>query len=126
MTKSVLIIDEDSWLLDHYRRIIEKEGYSVHCVSSGEDAIEVIDSSPPSAICMDLSFGASSAMSLLHEMQSYVDTARIPVIAFSSISDLSTENLYPYGVSKLLHAATMTPADILNALNGVCYADDTV
>jgi DNA-binding response OmpR family regulator len=126
MNKSILILDEDPWLLDHYRRIIEKEGYTVQSASTGEDAIEMIDNSPPSALCMNLSLGASSAIALLHELQSYVDTARIPVIAFTDLLDLSTENLEPYGVRKLLYTATMRPSDILNSIKSVCYAVDSM
>ncbi len=51
----------------------------------------------------------------LNELRSYPDTIETPVILISSLN-LTNERLAPYGITKILDKATMTPEDIQIAI----------
>ena len=54
---------------------------------------------------------------LLHELQSYDDLGRIPVVVCTtSANDITLEQLRPYGVRLLLDKVSMHPDDIAKAV----------
>jgi len=59
-------------------------------------------------------------MALLHELQSHVDLARIPVIMISSMAErLEQKKLAHYGVRQVLDKESVTPEGMLQAVRGV-------
>ena len=52
--ESVLIVDDVNEQREIAKEILEKLGYSVHTVSSGEAAVEFVKSSPPDIIILDM------------------------------------------------------------------------
>jgi hypothetical protein len=58
---------------------------------------------------------------LLHELVSYDDTAKIPVVLFSAAlpRDLDEETLRAYGVVAALDKTTVKPAQVVRTISGV-------
>lgn len=119
MSGQILIIESEPWLGDHYQQTLERHGYAVVRASDGHTAIDMIDDNPPSAIVMSVLMHGPSAFALLHELQSYTDTAKIPVVMSSSLSDLALEDLKPYGVHRLIDSTSMQPSDVVGAVRSV-------
>jgi DNA-binding response OmpR family regulator len=112
MNQTVLIIESEPWLGDQYQQSLERHDFGVMRSSNAYTAIDMIDQQPPVAIIMSLLLNGPGAIGLLHELQSYVDTARIPVIVCSSLPNLQLDELRPYGVQRLIDTTTMQPDDI--------------
>lgn len=121
MSQGVLIVESEPWLGDHYQRTFEKHGFSVTRASHAYIAIDMIDENPPAAIVLSLMLNGPSALALLHELQSYVDTGDIPVVVCSSLPQISLEELRPYGVQRLLDSTSMQPNDVVGAVRSVLY-----
>ncbi len=119
MSGNVLIVESEPWLGDHYERILAGEGFAVVRASNAYSAMDLIDEKLPAAIIMSLSLSGASSLALLHEMQTYVDTAKVPVIVCSSLKQLSLDELRPYGVRQLLDSTTMHPQDLVAAIRSV-------
>lgn len=119
MTGPVLVVESDTWLGDHYERQLTRHGFVVARAGDPYTAIDVIDEVRPSAIVMSMFLAGSSGLSLLHELQTYTDTARIPVIVCDSPTHFTLDELRPYGVQKLLDPLTMLPDDIVMAVRSV-------
>ncbi|USN96337.1 MAG: response regulator [Candidatus Nomurabacteria bacterium] len=117
--KTVLIVESEPWLGDHYERVLTKNGFTVSRASNGYAAIDMIDEKLPEAIVMSLLLSGTSGLGLLHELQTYVDTAKIPVIVCGGQLDLKLEDLEPYGVKRLLDSASMRPDDVVAAVRSV-------
>lgn len=119
--KNVLIVEDDSWLANNHLTIMSVSGYEASAVSSSEAAIERIDNKAPDVIVLDVMLEGGTAFALLHELQSYEDTARIPVILCSNIPGelLDHAALERYGVRVVLDKSTMRPYDLLNAVEQV-------
>lgn len=119
MIQSVLVIESEPWLGDHYQRNLEKNGFEVSRATNAYTAIDVIDDNPPVVIIMSLLLSGAVGIGLLHELQSYVDTAKIPVIICTSPVTVDLDDLRPYGVERLIDSSTMRPNDITAAVRSV-------
>lgn len=120
MSKSILIVEDDKWLAENYSRSLISAGYdttiSLHAIA----AINIIDDIHPDAIVLDVLLTGSTAFTLLHELQSYDDTGKIPIIICTNLaSELSIDDLVPYGVNKILDKTTMMPDDLIAAVKSV-------
>lgn len=114
---SILIIEDDRWLAEQYVRVLSKIGYKTTIVSSALEAINTIDDTPVDAIVLDVLLTGTTAFTLLHELQSYGDTGAIPIILCTNIaSELSLDDLKPYGVKRILDKTIMVPDDLVIAL----------
>jgi len=115
--KRVLLVDDDQWLVELMARALQKAGYAVDMVRDAVAAIQQVDTRCPDIIVLDLFMPGPNGIVLLHELQSYVDTARVPVVlCTNSAGDVSPEWLAPYGVCRVLDKTTMEPADVVAAI----------
>lgn len=119
MSETVLIIESEPWLGDHYEQSLQKSGYAVARAMNPYTAIDMIDEHQPAAIVMSLLLSGAGGLGLLHELQTYVDTAAIPVVVCSSLPNIKLEDLKPYGVMRLLNSTTMQPNDVALAVRSV-------
>jgi len=119
--KNVLIVEDDSWLANNHITIMTVSGYEAKAVSSSEAAIIQIDDKAPDVIVLDVMLEGGTAFALMHELQSYEDTARIPIILCSNIPGelLDHSALERYGVRIVLDKSTMRPYDLLSAVEQV-------
>lgn len=119
MSQTVLVVESESWLGDHYVRTLEKYGYQTRYATNGFTAIDMIDDELPGVIIMSLLLSGTGGLGLLHELQTYIDTAKIPIIVCSSRTVVTLEELQPYGVRLLLDSKLMKPDDIVAAVRSV-------
>ncbi len=116
----VLIVEDDDWLAAQHQRVLEKSGYETAVSPHALDAIVAIDAEKPDVIVLDILLTGSTGFTLMHELQSYSDTAKIPVVICSNVADdLRFEEVEPYGVRRIIDKATMLPDDIVAAVRGV-------
>lgn len=119
-TRSVLIVEDDSWLGEQQSRVLQKAGFKVSVSPHAIAAMTAIDAAQPDAIVLDVLLTGSTAFTLLHELQSYGDTNGIPIIICTNLaSELSLDNLAPYGVRRILDKTTMVPDDLVTAVRSV-------
>jgi DNA-binding response OmpR family regulator len=119
-TATILIVEDDDWLAEQHARVLTKAGYKVAVALHALAAIQAIDDVTPDVIILDVLLTGSTAFALLHELQSYGDTGDIPIILCTNLaSELSADDLEPYGVKKILDKTTMTPDDLVVALRSV-------
>jgi CheY-like chemotaxis protein len=118
--KTVLIVEDDDWLAEQYARILTKNGYKVEVTLHALAAIRVVDKNTPDIIILDVLLTGSTAFAFMNELQSYGDTGDIPIILCTNLaSDLSIENLAPYGVKVILDKTTMQPNDLVVAISSL-------
>jgi two-component system cell cycle response regulator CpdR len=60
----ILVVDDDSIILDLVKRILECEGLAVHCVASGEEALEKIKERTFSLMITDLNMPGLNGLEL--------------------------------------------------------------
>lgn len=119
MSASIVVIEDDVWMSEYYSRILTREGYQVHVAMNALDAIDSIDRQRPDVLLMDMLLTGSTALALLHELQSHSDLANIPVILATNLAEqIKMDDVKGYGVRRILDKATMQPSDIVAAIRG--------
>lgn len=119
MSRTVFILENDKWLGDHYQQTLESQDFKVIRSDDPHEAMDMIDDELPDVIVMSLMFNGSGGIGLLHELQSYVDTAKIPIIFCTAQTSVPLEDWEPYGVKKLLNSSNMKPGDLTAAVRSV-------
>ncbi len=116
----VLVIESEPWLGEHFERSLQKHGFSVVVTSNAYSAMDIIDETQPDVIVMGLLLSGAGGLSLLHELQSYTDTADVPVIVCSGATHtVRLEDLRAYGVQRVLDTGTMRPDDLPATIKSV-------
>ena len=116
----VVLVEDDTLLARHYRRVLTSAGYKVRHAEHALTAIDYIDEIKPDIIVADMLLTASTVMPLLHELRSHDDLAKIPIVIVTNIAEaVSLETLRPYGVVRLLDKTTMRPDDLIAAIRSI-------
>lgn len=117
MSQLLYVVEDDFWQAEQYQRILRSAGYTVECFNNGVDAIAAIDQTPPKAIVLDMLLAGTTGITLLHELQSYTDTGRVPILLCTNLAEqLKLSELQPYGVYRILDKTTMLPQDLVTAV----------
>lgn len=116
----VLVVESEPWLGEQFQRTLQKHGFETGLTSNAYSAIDMVDTMHPDIIVMGLLLSGAGGLGLLHELQSYTDTAKVPVIVCSDeTARISLEELRPYGVQRVLDTGTMQPNDLAAAVRSV-------
>ncbi len=114
---TILLVEDHAWFAEQQQRVLEKANYHVVCAYSPQSAIDSFEQHQPQAIILDMLLAHNTAMALLHELQSYQETAHIPVVLYTAQAEaLAQSALASYGVVALLDKTTMRPSDTVRAL----------
>ena len=115
--KLVLLVDDEAWLTERMADVLKKSGYDVTIAPNAVDAVQQIDARRPDILFLDMFMPGPNGIVLLHELQSYTDTATIPVVlCTNNASDMVLEQFAPYGVCRILDKTAMEPSDIVAAV----------
>ncbi|MCL2869696.1 response regulator [Candidatus Saccharibacteria bacterium] len=113
--KRIYVVEDDDLLALHYKRLLN--GYDVRVFSNGIDAMAAIDKNLPSCIVLDLMLDGPSGFALLNELQSYTDTAKIPIIVCSNLASELGGQLQGYNISYIIDKTTMSVDDLRQAVH---------
>lgn len=112
--KRVLIIEDDQWFLSLVKKTLEREKFTVMAASNTIEGMATINETVPDAIILDFFMPGPNALVLLHELQSYDDTAKVPVIlCTNNANDIPKDAISAYGVVAVLDKTTMHPDDVV-------------
>ena len=100
------------------RALLKKANYNILHFTDAITAMSQLDDAFPDLIFLDVLLNGPNGFTLLNELSSYLDTAKIPIILLSSL-DLQDANLSEYNIVQILHKDTMTPTEIQEAVRRV-------
>lgn len=110
---SIYIIEDDPDFASCIARYIKKSNIMSPLIFHNViDAIQSIDTSFPSLIFLDILLTGPDGFTLLNELASYPDTARIPIVIISSLN-LQNQDLSSYGVIATLRKDSLTPQEVI-------------
>lgn len=114
-----LIIEPDTWLAEVWVEACRRAGHTMTQVRDGLAAIDACDNIRPEVILLEIILPGPNGISLLHELQSHADFAQIPVIVVSNLTTVTAENLHQYGVREVFCKDTVTPLQLVDAIDRV-------
>jgi DNA-binding response OmpR family regulator len=115
MKKSILLIEDDIWLAESFQAALVAHNHEVNAFTSAHEAMHAIDKTPPDLIVADVLLGDHTTFTLFHELQSYADTANIPIVLCTGVdtNTLTQADLQAYGIVAVLNKSTVTPDQLL-------------
>ena len=80
MRSTVLIVDDDPTVTDHFSRILRLEGYDVVCAYSGEQGLSLVERIHPDAMVLDLQMRAMGGLELLERFRTMSHLMDVPAV----------------------------------------------
>ena len=107
----IFVIDDNEIMAECIARACGKD-VEVRTFTNAIAAMETIsDGKVPDLIFLDILLDGPDGFTLLNELVSYSDTAKIPVVVVTSL-DLGGKDLSVYGVAGVLQKEKMKPQEI--------------
>ncbi len=90
MRGRILIVDDVEENRTVLARRLDREGYAVHSVASGEEALRVLADGAFDLVLLDVLMPGMDGFAVLERIKGNVEMRRIPVIMISALDDLSS------------------------------------
>lgn len=125
----VLIVEDDKLLSEMYQEAFELANHEVIAADGAQDALNKLDKEEADIdfLLLDMLLPGRSGVEILHELSSYVDWQKIPVIMMSDIVRedirISDENLMKYGISKIIYKPATSPSKIVKLAEEVASSE---
>ncbi len=85
MSKKILLIEDDNFLVEMYKIKFEKEGYKVATALNGDEGINQARKEKPDLILLDLVLPEKDGYEVLEVLKKDEQTKAIPVIILSNL-----------------------------------------
>ncbi len=85
----ILAVDDEEDILTLLKYNLEREGYLVDCVETGEEALEHAVAVRPDAILLDLMLPGRDGIEVCRELRKNPDTKNVPIIMLTAKSEES-------------------------------------
>jgi two-component system alkaline phosphatase synthesis response regulator PhoP len=90
-TKTILLADDEQFVLVAYKDGLEHAGYNVVLAHDGAETLEVMKSARPDLVLLDLIMPKLNGFEVLQAVQADPELAGIPIAVFTNLSQLSDE-----------------------------------
>ena len=79
----VVVVDDDAYVVDVLRAVLESRGYEVIGVTEGAHAFDAVEAARPAAVVLDLAMPGRDGHDVLRRIRQSVATADVPVVIVS-------------------------------------------
>ena len=105
----IYVVDSDPIMAECVARACG--GCDARIMTDAVAAVQALAEGVPDLIFLEIMLVGPDGFTLLNELVSYEDTAKVPVVIVTGL-DLAGRDLSDYGVVKVLDKSKMKPADI--------------
>lgn len=116
----ILMVDDDTFLLDMYSKRLKNEGYDAMTFNSAQDAFEYLKSgNEVDLMLIDIIMPGMSGLEFLQKLKEENVSSESIKIVLSNMGDQSEaiEKGQNLGVTKYMVKAESTPSDVLGLVN---------
>jgi len=115
--KKILIVEDETFLIEMYKTKFEIENFQVISAISSEQAIKILKKDIPDLILLDILLPRKSGITFLREVKQIRKVSKVPVIIFSNYDDSKTrEEAKQLGVEDYLIKTEFTPKQLLTKI----------
>ncbi|HYS81901.1 MAG TPA: response regulator [Anaeromyxobacteraceae bacterium] len=95
-TINVLLVEDDEGLRKAVERGLTKAGYSVAAAGSGREALELVRTSTPDAVVMDVLLPDSGGLGIARAMRQHRELRSLPILFVTALSPAAVrDTLFP-------------------------------
>jgi DNA-binding response OmpR family regulator len=123
MTKEkikILIVEDDSFLLNMYATKFELEGFKVSTADDGDKGVKMAQKEMPDIILLDIMLPKMNGFEVLRELKANEETKPIPVILLTNLSQKSEiDQGLALGAKDYLIKAHFMPSEVVEKIKKV-------
>ena len=82
--EKVLVVDDEEDILELVRYNLTREGYDVHCLTTGEQALARVKEERPDLIVLDLMLPGTDGLEVCRLLKSNSETEQIPIVMLTA------------------------------------------
>ena len=118
MFKKILIIDDETLLVNMYKTALTTQGYEVSSAESGDEGLVKIKSVKPDLVLLDIMLPKVTGPEILDAMKANPELAKIPVIMLTNLTwTPDPKTLLAKGALDVWLKANTRPKDLLLRVN---------
>lgn len=118
--KTILLVEDDPFIIDIYSRHFEREGFSVDIAIDGEMALEKVKNHIPDIILLDIILPKMDGWELLKRMRASAKMKNVKVVVISNLNqDANAQNISKLGVIKYFLKVETNPEEITNIIKEI-------
>jgi DNA-binding response OmpR family regulator len=116
----VLIVEDDSFLLNIYSNQLETEGFKVFMAEDGDKGLKMAKKEKPNLILLDILLPGKDGFEVLKELKSSKDTKNIAVLLLTNLSQKADlEKGLLLGANDYLIKAHFMPSEVVSKIKKV-------
>jgi len=109
----ILVVEDESFLLDLYETKLEQAGYEVVKASNGSQGLSLARLEKPNLVLLDILMPEVDGYEMLRRLKADAKTKNIPVIIFSNLSQKAEiEKGLKLGASDFIIKTSVTPSEL--------------
>ena len=116
--KTILLIEDDPFLVDIYKNKLEEFGYAVETAEDGGQALNIIKEKNPDLVLLDIILPNIDGWEILKIIRNNPDTKNLKVIVLSNLGQREeVEKGVELGATKYLIKAHFTPSEVAKEID---------
>ena len=112
----ILLVEDSLAIRRANESALAKAGYEVICAEDGETALRLAREGKPDLILLDMILPKMSGPDVLHHLKGEPETAAIPVVVLSSLTEKNRQKLMGEGAEEYIEKNTLMPMPGMNLL----------
>jgi DNA-binding response OmpR family regulator len=120
---NILVMDNEQDILDSVKTILEKEGYNVTCVSTGQSAIDAVKTEKFDLVILDIMMPDLSGWDVFGRIRKIDPTQKIIFLSVLEISPERKEELERYGLAEYI-SKPFDRSAFVNSVKSITMRDD--
>lgn len=112
----ILLVEDSLTIRRANESALHKAGYEVICAEDGESALQQAHDKKPDLILLDMILPKISGPEVLRHLKQKTETAGIPVVVLSSLTEKNREKLMEEGAEEYIEKNTLMPVAGMNRL----------
>lgn len=118
--KTILLVEDDSFVSDIYQTKIGKEGFEVVSAENGLEAMKKLEAGIPDLILLDIVMPYMDGIETLKKIKEKEEWKKIPVILLTNLSEKEKiEEALGLGADDYLIKSHFTPSEVISKVNMV-------
>ena len=118
--KTILLIEDDPFLIDIYSTKLKEVGFNVTTAEDGEEAIRKIKDESPDLVLLDIVLPTINGWEILRNVRKDKDLGDLKIVVLSNLGEKSeVEKGMKAGATKYLVKAHYTPSEVVREIREI-------
>lgn len=126
MNKKILLVEDEEYIRDLYKRQLELEGLSTDAFEKGQDGLSAVEKNHYDLILLDIMLPDINGLQILQKLKQSDATKSVPVILLTNLGqDAVIKQGFDLGAEGYLVKTAYTPNQIVQEIKNILVKKET-